>query len=376
MTLNRVAVLGLGNVGHLAAELLQDASFDVTGFDERPIPQGAFEVKQFNAQDARQLRHELSSVDAVLSCLPYNLNSGVAEAAHEAGIHYFDLTEDVATTKLTMDLAQSSSGVMAPQCGLAPGFVGIVAADLEAGLDSCRSLRLRAGALPQHPTGHLGYSFNWSPVGVVNEYLNDCDIIEDGEHKLVPPLERQETVYVDGTKLEAFTTSGGIGTMCSTYLGRVGNMDYKTLRYPGHVDLMSFFFHELLMKQRRVLSGDILLHAKPPVQDDVVFVHISAEGTANDGQLRREFVKAFYPRNLCGKKRTAISWTTAASAVAVIELVRRGDMPTQGFLRQEAIPFDLFSTTLTGALLARFGQSISGDETVIKESPREGVSSQ
>lgn len=353
MTFNRVAVLGLGNVGHLAAELLQDASFDVTGFDERPVPQAAFDVKQFDAQDGWLLRRELSSVEAVLSCLPYNLNRDVAEAAHEVGVHYFDLTEDVETTKLTMDLAQTSSGVMAPQCGLAPGFVGIVAANLESDLESCRSLRLRAGALPQHPTGHLGYSFNWSPVGVVNEYLNDCEIIEDGMRKLVPPLERQETVYVDGTKLEAFTTSGGIGTMCSTFIGRVGNMDYKTLRYPGHVDLMSFFFHELLMRNRRELSGEILLHAKPPVSDDVVFVHISAEGTATGRQLRNEFVRAFYPRHLCGKKRTAISWTTAASAAAVIELVRRGDLPAQGFLRQEAIPFELFSTTSTGALLAK-----------------------
>ena len=143
--------------------------------------------------------------------------------------------------------------------------------------------------------------------------------------------------------------------MCSTFLGRVGNMDYKTLRYPGHVDLMSFFFHELLMRKRRELSGEILLHAKPPVRDDVVFVHISAEGTADGRQLRNEFVRAFYPRRLCGKKRTATSWATAASAVSVTELVRRGDLPARGFLRQEGIPFDLFSATTTGAVLAKLG---------------------
>ena len=357
MTFTKIAVLGLGNVGHLAAELLQQACCEVTGFDERPVASASFEAKRFDAQDDSVLRRELGSAEAVLSCLPYHLNREVARTAHDLGIHYFDLTEDVATTKLVKGLAQTSKGVMAPQCGLAPGFVGIVAADLESNLDSCRSLRLRAGALPQNPTGLLGYSFNWSPAGVVNEYLKDCEVIEEGAHKLVPPLEGHEIVYIEGTKLEAFTTSGGIGTMCSTYLGRVGNMDYKTLRYPGHADLMNFFFHELHMKKQPELSGEILLHAKPPVRDDVVFVHVSAEGTANSVPLRSEFVKAFYPRHLCGRQRTAISWTTAAAAVAVIELVRQGGVRAQGFLRQESIPFDAFSATATGALLAECAQS-------------------
>ena len=108
---------------------------------------------------------------------------------------------------------------------------------------------MRVGALPQHPTGLLGYAFNWSPEGVVNEYLNDCEVIEEGVHKWVSPMEWLETIYVAGTKLEAFTTSGGLGTMCETYLGRVENLDYKTMRYPGHMQLMNFFFHELLMRE-------------------------------------------------------------------------------------------------------------------------------
>ena len=86
---------------------------------------------------------------------------------------------------------------------------------------------------------------------MVNEYLNDCEVIEEGEHKWVSPMEWLETVYVQGTKLEAFTTSGGLGTMCETFLGRAENLDYKTMRYPGHVALMNFFFHELLMRDHR-----------------------------------------------------------------------------------------------------------------------------
>ena len=159
-----------------------------------------------------------------------------------SNIHYFDLTEDVPTTKAILDLSKLSGKLMAPQCGLAPGFIGIVGADLIARLDECRSCKLRVGALPQNPTGLMGYSFNWSPEGVVNEYLNDCEVLEDGKIKSVSPMEWMEKIYIDGAELEAFTTSGGLGTMCETYLGRVPNIDYKTMRYPGHVDLMNFFF--------------------------------------------------------------------------------------------------------------------------------------
>ena len=156
-------------------------------------------------------------------------------------------------------------------------------------------MRLRVGALPQHPTGLMGYAFNWSPEGVVNEYLNDCEVIEDGVRKTVSSMEWQETLYVEGVKLEAFTTSGGLGTICETYHGKVPNIDYKTMRYPGHMRLMNFFFHELLMRERRDLAGEILTNAKPPVNDDIVYVHVSSEGMLDARLQRREFVRAYRP---------------------------------------------------------------------------------
>lgn len=346
-----VAVLGLGKVGTLAAKLLHEADFKVIGHDLRvPSATLPFEVVTTNVADADALRAALEPVDAVLSCLPYHLNARLAEIAYDLGIHYFDLTEDVPTTARILELSETSPGLMAPQCGLAPGFVGIVAANQAETFDRCRSIRMRVGALPQHPTGLLGYAFNWSPEGVVNEYLNDCEVIEDGVHKWVSPMEWLETIYVGGTRLEAFTTSGGLGTMCSTYAGRVENLDYKTMRYPGHMELMNFFFHELLLRERRDLAGEILTHAKPPVDDDVVYVHVASEGWI-DGQLRRhEFVRAYYPRAIAGAQHTAISWTTAGSVASVIELVRDGTLPRQGFLKQEDIPFDAFLATPTGQL--------------------------
>jgi saccharopine dehydrogenase (NAD+, L-lysine-forming) len=348
----KIAVLGLGRVGHLAAELLADAGFEVTGFERRPIAGAPFPVHSAEFGDGASAQAALIGQDAVLSCLPYAFNQAVASAAHELGIHYFDLTEDVRTTKHIRSLAATAKGVIVPQCGLAPGFVGIVGGHLAGQFDRVRSIRLRVGALPQHPTGMLGYAFNWSPEGVVNEYLNDCEVIEEGVLKTVSAMEWVETVYVGGVRLEAFTTSGGLGTMGETYADRIENLDYKTLRYPGHVALMNFFFHELLMREDRTLAGRILTHAKPPVDDDVVYVHVAAEGWA-DGRLgRKEFVRAYYPIEVCGKPRTAIAWTTAGSVVAVIEMVRSGALPRSGCLNQENIPLELFLKTQTGRLYA------------------------
>ncbi len=347
MSFTNVAVLGLGKVGHLAAELLAGAGFAVTGIDARPVS-APFPTRTADLTDSAALAGLLQGQDAVLSCLPYHLNKTVATIAHGLGLHYFDLTEDVPTTKHIRDLARTSRGLMAPQCGLAPGFVGIVGAHLAGQFDKVRSIRLRVGALPQNPTGLLGYAFNWSPEGVVNEYLNDCEVIEEGVLKSVSAMEWLETLYIDGMQLEAFTTSGGLGTMCETYAGRIENLDYKTMRYPGHAQLMNFFFHELLMRENRAEAGRILTNAKPPVDEDVVYVHVAAEGWQAGQLRRREFVRAYYPLEIGGKSRTAIAWTTSASVVAVIEMVRAGALPQRGFLKQEDIPLDPYLATRTG----------------------------
>ncbi|MEJ2058710.1 MAG: saccharopine dehydrogenase NADP-binding domain-containing protein, partial [Desulfofustis sp.] len=215
--INAVLVLGLGKVGHLVAELLQETGFEVVGADldiGQPFP---FRVRSLDVADSEELNKALKGCDAVVSCLPYWFNTEVARAAAACGVHYFDLTEDVGTAKEVGTLCGSSDVACAPQCGLAPGFIAIVGASLADKFDRIRSIKIRVGALPQHPTGLLGYAFNWSAEGVVNEYLNDCEVIEAGERKWVSAMEWIEKIVIDGLQFEAFTTSGGIGTMCETY---------------------------------------------------------------------------------------------------------------------------------------------------------------
>ena len=189
MSLNRVVVMGLGKVGSLVGTLLHDSGFKVTGLDAVPREGLPFETRVANLTDPEALRPFLQGADAVVSCLPFHLNIALSREAHAVGIHYFDLTEDVGTTQQIRELAKSSRGLMAPQCGLAPGFIGIVGADLAKKFDRLRSIELKVGALPKHPRGKLGYAFNWSPEGVINEYINDCEVIRMGHRQMVPALE-------------------------------------------------------------------------------------------------------------------------------------------------------------------------------------------
>jgi len=347
-----VVVLGLGKVGFLVAELLHLSGFSVTGADITPQKNKPFPTVEIDVGNPGEITAVVSSHDAVISCLPYTFNLAIATIAHKNDIHYFDLTEDVPTTRAIIEMSKNARTVMAPQCGLAPGFIAIAGASLAAGFDKIRSIKLRVGALPQHPTGLLGYAFNWSPEGVVNEYLNDCEVIEDGVHKWVSPMEWLEQLVINGVPLEAFTTSGGLGTMCDSFLGKVENLDYKSVRYPGHCQLMNFFFHELLMHEQRELAGRILTNAKPAVNDDVVFVHASAEGWKRERLFRDEFVRSYYPIEIAGTACRAIAWTTAASVCAVLELVADGTLPAQGFIKQEEIPLEKFLETRNGKLYA------------------------
>ncbi len=354
-SIHEVAVFGLGKVGELVALLLADAGFKVVGLDAEPrtivTADGLeLEVRPLDVTDEAGLGESLRGVDAVVSCLPYHLNITVAEAAHAAGVHYFDLTEDVPTTQRVIELsAAPASGrppsTFAPQCGLAPGLIGIVGASLAEGFDEIRSIELKVGALPQNPTGLLGYAFNWSAAGVVNEYLNDCEVLRSGRRQMVPAMTEKERVFIGGIELEAALTSGGLGTMCETYEGRVNRLDYKTMRYPGHFRQMHFLFDELNLRDERELIGRLLVEAKPPVNDDIVYLHAAVEGVKAAEPFRENYVRGYLPIEIGGRVWRAISWTTAASAVAVVELVADGRLAGGGFVKQEDIVLaDLLDT--------------------------------
>lgn len=350
--MKKILILGMGKVGSLVAVLLSK-SYEVTGLDRQQphydfdLP---FEVLEGDVKDQNFMSPLLDNFDTVISALPYFLNKDIARLAHEKGLHYFDLTEDVETTNYIRSLSETATAVMAPQCGLAPGFIGIIGSHLTKAFTKLRDIELRVGALPKYPNGLMAYSFTWSPAGVINEYINDAEAIHNGQRKMVPSLDGLEYINIGGREFEAFTTSGGLGTMCETFEGKVDTLNYKSIRYPGHGKLMKFLIQELILKDDKKLLSKILENAKPPVKEDVVYIYAVVEGWQGDKLFRNEFFNSYSPITIDGKDWRAISWTTAASVAAVVEMVDKGSLPQKGFIKQEDIPYDTFMETDNGKL--------------------------
>ena len=275
--------------------------------------------------------------------------SDAAEAAKKAGAHYLDLTEDVESTRTIKKLAVNSKTAFIPQCGLAPGFISIVAYDLAKKFDKLRDVKMRVGALPVYPHNGLKYNLTWSTDGLINEYCNPCEAVRDGRRTEVPALEELELFTLDGIEYEAFNTSGGLGTMCETLDGKVENLDYKTARYPGHCDIIKVLVHDLHLGTRRDMFKDILETAIPITYQDVVLIFVTVSGWI-DGRLQQEsYAKKIYAQKVGDRLMSAIQITTAAGICSMVDLLVEGKLPNKGFVKQE-------QAKLSDFLANRFGK--------------------
>lgn len=345
--MHKVLILGAGKIGSLICGLLAETGdYDVHVADvSADVARSVVDAHRLDnltahgidARDRAALAAHLRAhpVEAVISSLPFYCNVGVAEAAKAAGAHYFDLTEDVAVTRAVRRLAEGADTAFVPQCGLAPGFISIAANELIKHFDELRSVKLRVGALPQHPNNVLKYSLTWSTEGLINEYGNPCEAIVDGRATEVAPLEGLEEIEIDGTAYEAFNTSGGLGSLGETYGERAESMDYKTIRYPGHCAQMRLLMNDLKLNQDRGTLKRILENAVPQTLQDVVIVYVAVTGRQG-GELREEnYVSKIYPQLIAGRLWSAIQVTTAAGVTAVVDLVLRTPGRYRGFVRQE-----------------------------------------
>ena len=146
---------------------------------------------------------------------------------------------------------------------------------------------MRVGALPKFPSNALNYNLTWSTDGVINEYCEPCEAIVNGQLRETQPLEELEEFSLDGILYEAFNTSGGLGTLCETLAGKVRNLNYRTIRYPGHAAIMKALLNDLRLRDRRELLKDILENAVPITLQDVVIVFVTVSGMRG-GQLVQE----------------------------------------------------------------------------------------
>jgi len=375
--MHRVLILGAGKIGALISGLLAESGSyrvqlgDVDGAAAEAVVRahdtGNLASFAFDAGNAGALAQHLAEhpVDAVISSLPFYCNVAVAEAARRARSHYFDLTEDVEVTRAVRTIAVGAEQAFVPQCGLAPGFISIAAAELITHFDELRAVKLRVGALPQHPNNVLKYSLTWSTDGLINEYGNPCQAISDGRLVELAPLEGLEEIELDGTLYEAFNTSGGLGSLAETYGADTESMNYKTIRYPGHCEQMRLLMNDLKLNHDRATLKGILENAVPQTLQDVVIVYAAVTGR-QDGELREEnYVNKIYPQVIAGRLWSAIQVSTAAGITAVVDLVLEHKGRYHGFIAQEQFRLADILTNRFGRYYASGGTKQLSGEVVV-----------
>ncbi len=361
--MHHVLVIGAGNIGSLITFLLSNSNayfvhladqFEENPQRDRLKHSTNFKYISLNASDTDSIGRYIKSTEikTVISSLPFYCNVSIAKMAAALQLNYFDLTEDVETTVKVLDISKNQKTAFVPQCGLAPGFISIVANKIMKNFDKLDMVRMRVGALPTNISNALQYSLTWSTDGLINEYGNPCQGIEHGRATTLMPLEGLEQIKIDGLTYEAFNTSGGLGSLSETYYGKVKHMSYKTIRYPGHCEKMKFLMNDLHMNYDRETLKRVLENALPKTYQDVVLVYVSVTGSQSGIFIEENYVKKFYPKKLGHHRWSAIQMTTASGICSVVDIVLNNPEKFSGFVKQEEFSLEDLINSRFGAYYA------------------------
>lgn len=290
----KIAILGAGKQAQGVLYYLSDAEnverIVVADCDEQAIrdlvrpylPDPRIDIKKCNAGSVVSLTEVLKGCDTAISCLPYTFNCHATYAAIEAKCNLVDLggNNDIVKEQFNYNDAARKAGVtIIPDCGLAPGFVSILAKDAISSMPVVDDISIYVGGLPNKQlakigsAGYLNYAEVFSTLGLWNEYVMPATVLRDGKIQKIESLTEYETVTICGEKLEAFVTSGGVSTLPASYQKKVKNIEYKTLRYPGHYHVLK------ALQEINQLSFENLEKLIKPISSDVVFGQVRARGS-------------------------------------------------------------------------------------------------
>ncbi|MFO0984606.1 MAG: saccharopine dehydrogenase C-terminal domain-containing protein [Planctomycetota bacterium] len=305
--------------------------------------------------DHSSLVRAMKMAGTTLAAVSYKVNLQLTHAALEAGSHLCDLggNNTVVREQLKLTLRARAKGVtIIPDCGLAPGLACLMAARGLAQIGGqAESLEIRVGGLPQHPRPPLNYKLVFAPSGLINEYVEPCLVVRDGKTVTVEPMTELEAVEFPapfGT-LEAFHTSGGLSTLPESFAGRITNMQYKTLRYPGHCERMKAML-DLGLKSDQLID----LPSGQRVRPREVFERVLEQSLVNDDQdavlvrvsllhQGRTHVQEIIDKQDAKSGHTAMMRTTAYPAAVIAWLMASGAIRERGVLPQEqCVPLDGF----------------------------------
>jgi len=369
----KILVLGAGRMGHGAVFDLIHNSRDVNevtvaDFDLKKAELVAEQVdvsrvvpKHVDASNHSDIRQLMKGHDSAISCVNYWYNVELSKAAIESETNFCDLGGNnyVVDEQLALDDAAKSAGInIIPDCGLAPGMVSILAMHGAKRFDAIEEIHIRVGGLPQNPKPPLNYQLVFSVEGLINEYIEKARVIRQGKIATVDSMTEIENLSFDKfPPLEAFQTSGGTSTLPETFLGKVRELDYKTIRYAGHcekfktmIDLGLCSSEEMIVDFQKVIPrkvfGELLTKHLPADEPDYVLVRLEFVGTKNGAKkrLRYDIVDRFDPKT----GMSAMMRTTAFPASIIAQMMARGEVSQRGATPQEiAIDSETFIAELS-----------------------------
>jgi saccharopine dehydrogenase-like NADP-dependent oxidoreductase len=352
--MKKVLIAGAGKIGSLIAMmLLESGRYEVCVIDSNSqseellklihvFPGLVFQSLDVSNSKSLQDYMQYHRVDAVVSALPYFLNELIAQSAHKVAVHYFDLTEDVQVTDKITQLAKGAKTAFVPQCGVAPGFINIATEYLMKQFDECFEVKLRVGGIPQYIDNVFHYGLTWSLDGLINQYINPCPAIENKVKVMHQPLQDLETLMIHGKPYEAFNTSGGVGHLVQTKLGKVQSLNYKTIRYPGHCEKIRFLIEDLKLKHHKTLLYQILEMNLPKIEDDVLLFYVSVTGKKDGQNLEKHYVHEILPHRISNQVWTAMQTATASSVCSVVDMVLHDPIQPMGLILHERFDLNMF----------------------------------
>lgn len=309
----RFLVIGAGKQGSACAlDLLEQPATESVILADRdpghaapflaPFQGKKLELLKLDLEDAAAVRRVMGRADAALSAAPYYFNYDLAKLALESGIHFADLggnTEIVLKEKSLHEEAARRGVKIVPDCGLAPGMVNILAGEGIRRLDVAESVMIYVGGLPQQPEPPLNYMLVYSLEGALDYYTTPSWVLRGGKRTQVEALSEIETIHFPPPlgSLEAFHTGGGISLLPFQYEGKVRTMEYKTLRYPGHAEIIKPIRELGLLSNEpldvngvRVRPRDVFIAAVTPKLSkpqgrDLVAVRVDVVGTRAGRQV-------------------------------------------------------------------------------------------
>lgn len=349
--MDKIFIAGAGGIGRAAALLMLDAQDwecevvlgdssehqleEAKTWIQKGIGRRAA-IETFLMTDVNDIEaydKVLEDCIVMLDCLPGSLAPAMARLCVHHGLHYANLTEYVQETEEIIAIAADAETGFILQTGLAPGYVnnlGIMLVDTfreRYGVEKLERLCMRVGALTQYAESPHYYGFTWSTIGVATEYVEPSEAVRNHEIVSLPSLSEKETLIINGKRYEADLTSGGAADLPQVLKDDIANIDYKTIRYPGHFDWVNSWLNTHNDSETKIADLEKYLLANVPhVEDDVIVIYASVSGYDQLGNLRSiQHAQHVYPLVVGSITMRAIQTCTAAPLVECARLLVTGE---------------------------------------------------